>query len=106
MDDPILSELAGVVGAGHVLTDPELRRGYEQDISGRFRGFATAVIRPGDTSEVSAVLRVCTRYTLPVIAQGGNTGLVGGGVPRAGGIVLSLKRLKRLELVDRLTQRV
>jgi FAD/FMN-containing dehydrogenase len=97
--------LAGIVGADHVLTDPDVRAGFELDWTRRYRGEAAAVVRPGSTDEVAAVLRTCARHGAVVVTQGGNTGLVGGGVPRDGGdgrpaVVLSTRRLQRLDPVD------
>ncbi len=106
MDEAIVRELSAVVGPRHVLTDASLRGGYEHDLSGRFHGRAAAVVRPADTSEVAGTLRICRAHGVPVVPQGGNTGLVGGGVPRGGELVVSLARLKRLEPVDRVAGRV
>jgi FAD/FMN-containing dehydrogenase len=95
----LLRSLAGVVGEAHVLTG-EATSGYATDWTGRFRGHAAVVVRPRDTAEVAAVLALCTDAGLAVVPQGGNTGLVGGGVPRHGEVVLSLTRLDRLGPVD------
>jgi FAD/FMN-containing dehydrogenase len=95
-----LTELEAVLGRGHVLTEPALCAGFERDITGRFGGSASAVLRPADTEQVSAVLAICSRYGIPVVPQGGNTGLVGGGVPRGGEVVIWLGRLKALQPVD------
>jgi FAD/FMN-containing dehydrogenase len=57
-------------------------------------------VRPADTEQVAAVLRLCTGAGVAVVPQGGNTGLVGGGVPLHGELVLSLTRLNRLGPVD------
>jgi FAD/FMN-containing dehydrogenase len=95
--------LADVVGAHHVLVDADLRAGYETDWTGRYGGTAAAVVRPGSTDEVAEVLRICDEQRARVIPQGGNTGLVGGGVPRGEDpamIVLSLRRLDKLGDVD------
>ena len=97
---PLLRSLAAIVGQSHVLTG-DATAGYAIDWTGRFRGRAPAVVRPRDTAEVAAVLALCTDAGIPVVPQGGNTGLVGGGVPRHGEIVLSLARLTRLGPVDR-----
>ena len=86
----MLEALAEVVGAEHVLTDPALTAGYERDWTGRFGGRARAVVRPADTAQVAGVLAVCAAARAAVVPQGGNTGLVGGGVPRDEEIVLSL----------------
>jgi FAD/FMN-containing dehydrogenase len=96
----ILDELRDVVGAEHVLTDPEITRGYRVDWTGRFAGETPAVIRPARVDEVRAVLALCDRARVAVVPQGGNTGLVGGSVPLAGEVVLSLLRMDRLEPVD------
>src|SRR5205085_9972284 len=95
----LLRALAGVVGEAHVLTG-DATAGFTQDWTGRFRGRTAVVVRPRDTAEVAAVLALCTDAGLAVVPQGGNTGLVGGGVPRHGEAVLSRTRLGRLGPVD------
>ena len=95
----LLREFASVVGDAHVLTG-DATAGYAVDWTGRFRGHTPAALRPADTGEVAAVLGLCREAGVPVVPQGGNTGLVGGGVPRHGEVVLSLARLDRLGPVD------
>ena len=95
----LLRALAGIVGAEHVLTGAAAA-GYGADWTGRFRGQPAAVLRPRDTAEVAAVLALCAGAGLPVVPQGGNTGLVGGGVPGHGEYLLSLARLTGLGPVD------
>ena len=68
-----------------------MRAPYETDWTRRFRGRARAVVRPADAEQVAAVLRACREHGAPVVPQGGNTGLVGAGVPRGGEVVLSLR---------------
>jgi FAD/FMN-containing dehydrogenase len=80
--------------------DPALRAGYETDWTGRFHGDALAVVRPADGAQVAGVLRACRAAGVGVVPQGGNTGLVGGGVPRDGQVLLSLARLTAIEPVD------
>jgi FAD/FMN-containing dehydrogenase len=101
----LLQTLAGIVGAGHVLGDSARRAGYERDWTGRWVGEALAVVRPADTEQVAAVVRACADAGTAIVPQGGNTGLVGGGVPRVAGvggrqILLSLTRLDRIDGVD------
>src|SRR5260370_40146745 len=91
----LLRSLAGIVGEPHVLTG-DATAGYASDWTGRFRGETPAVVRPREVAEVAAVLALCTGAGVPVVPQGGNTGLVGGGVPLHGEVVLSLTRLNRL----------
>ena len=95
--------LRGVVGDAHVLVDDDVRAPYETDWIRRWSGRAAAVVRPGSTDDVAAVLRVCAEHDVAVVPQGGNTGMVGAGVPRGGGgeeVVLSLTRLTEVGDVD------
>jgi FAD/FMN-containing dehydrogenase len=107
---PLLDTLRETLGPSHLLTDPDLRASYETDWTRRWRGAALAVARPASTEEVAAVLRACAAAGVAVIPQGGNTGLVGGSVPRSGAdwpqIVLSTLRLRDLEPVDALAAEV
>lgn len=100
-----LDELRGVVGADHLLTEPDVVAGYSRDWTGRFVGRAQAVVRPGTAAEVAAVLSVCSGVGVAVVPQGGNTGLVGGSVPLQGEVVLSLTRICDVE-VDELAAQV
>ena len=96
----LVDVLREIVGERHCLTDPGLRASYETDWTRRWSGTALAVVRPGSTEEVSAVLRACADAGVGVVPLGGNTGLVGGSVPRAGEVVLSTLRLSGLEDFD------
>jgi FAD/FMN-containing dehydrogenase len=93
-------ELRDVVGVEHLLTDDEVTQRYRTDWTGRFHAPDAVVVRPGSTDEIAALVRVCLAHDTAIVAQGGNTGLVGGGVPLAGGIVLSTERLHGVEEVD------
>ncbi|HET6448958.1 MAG TPA: FAD-binding oxidoreductase [Conexibacter sp.] len=98
--DALAEALAEIVGHRGVLLDDDLRASFEEDWTGRFRGRARLVVRPADADQVAAVVACCARHGAALVPQGGNTGLVGGGVPRGGEVVLSLRRLDRLEPVD------
>lgn len=104
--DPLADELREAVGSEHVLVDRDVVAGYETDWTGRWTGTARLVVRPASTAEVSLVVAECCERGVAVIAQGGNTGLVGGSVPRAApskrqaAVVLSLRRLGELGDVD------
>jgi FAD/FMN-containing dehydrogenase len=104
--DALRAALAAVVGDAHVLADRELVAGYERDWTGRFGGEARLVVRPASTEEVAGVVRACADAGAAIVPQGGNTGLVGGGVPRGGEVVVSLARLDGLEAVDPLAAQV
>jgi FAD/FMN-containing dehydrogenase len=100
--ETLTASLRAALGDAHVLADADLRAPFETDWTGRFAGRACLVARPGSTAEVAAVLRACHEHGVPVVPQGGNTGLVAGGVPRADGraVVVSLTRLDALGDVD------
>jgi FAD/FMN-containing dehydrogenase len=94
------ADLADAIGDRHVLVDPSVTASYETDWTRRFTGRARCVVRPGDAQEVAAVLQVCGRHGVAVVTQGGNTGLVGGGIPTDGEVVLSTSRLQHIGPVD------
>ena len=105
-------DLRSIVGTAHVLVEDDLRAGYETDWTGRYSGECLAVVRPASTAETSEVVSYCNANNIAIITQGGNTGLVGGGVPRAAeagsrlSIVLSMSRLAHLDPVDPSTMQV
>ena len=92
--------LAASVGSAHVITDPDVRAGYEVDWIGRRWGTAVAVVRPGSVEEVVEVLLACAAHGAQVVVQGGNTGLSGGGVPGGGEVLLSTTRLSEVGGLD------
>ena len=111
----ITGQLAEIVGDDHVLTDPDVVGGYTADWTGRYHGAAACVARPGSPAEVAGVIRACAQAGVPVVPQGGNTGLVGGSVPPGadgprgagdGPVVLSTRRLRRLDPVDTVAAQV
>jgi len=95
-----LAAVRDVVGPANCLSDPDLKASYELDWTRRYGGPALVVIRPANTSEVAKVLAACSLFNVGVVPQGGNTGLVGGSVPRGGEAVLSLRRLDRVLSCD------
>ncbi|MEY2957965.1 MAG: hypothetical protein RLZZ01_533 [Actinomycetota bacterium] len=95
-----------VVGDAHVLTAPDLVAPYVTDWTGRWTGTGSVVVRPGTVDEVAAVLEVCRDEGIAIVPQGGNTGMVGGSVPLAGEVVVSLRRLDRIGEVDVIAQQV
>lgn len=96
----LLGQLRGIVGESHVLTDADLRATYETDWTRRYHGESLAVVRPGSTEEVARVVAACEAANVAIVPQGGNTGLVGGSVPRGGELVLSLARMNSLSDFD------
>ncbi|MFY8114342.1 MAG: FAD-binding oxidoreductase, partial [Rhabdaerophilum sp.] len=99
MPSGFLDQLRTLLGEAHVIVDEAAMLPALTELRGLHKGHALAVIRPGSTAEVARVMQLADAAGIPVVAQGGNTGLVGGGVP-FGGIVLSLARLKAIRAVD------
>ena len=100
-DTALLDTLRQAVGAAHVLIDGDLTA-YEQDWRQRACGRALAVVRPGSTDEVAAVVRACAARGASIVPQGGNTGLAVGSVPDDSGtqVVLSLRRMDAVRAID------
>ncbi|MBN8495784.1 FAD-binding oxidoreductase [Accumulibacter sp.] len=75
---------------------------YLADWRGRYRGAATCVVRPASTAAVAAVVRACAEAAMPIVPQGGNTGLCGAATPAGDGhaVVVSLTRLNRVRQID------
>ncbi len=101
MSHPLIDTLRQTVGAAHVLTEGDLTA-WEQDWRRRARGKALAVVRPGSTQEVAAVVRACAAAGAAIVPQGGNTGLSVGSIPDASGtqVLLSLARMNAVRAVD------
>ena len=83
-----------------VITDKDELAAVSIDWMKKFKGNAALLLRPATTDEVAAILRYCNERSLAVVPQGGNTGLVGGGVPLFDEIVLSLARMNRVVAMD------
>ncbi len=96
---PLLAAIAGRIGAQHVLTDPADMAPYLREERGLYQGRTPAVLRPGTSEEVAFIVGACAGAGVPVVPQGGNTGLVGGQMP-FGEVLVSLARLDRMRNVD------
>jgi FAD/FMN-containing dehydrogenase len=97
----LLANLRTALGDAHVLTTGDLSA-WEMDWRKRERGRALAVVRPGSTAEVAAVVKACAAAGVSLVPQGGNTGMVVGSTPDASGqqVVLSLTRMNRIRKLD------
>ena len=98
----VLQRLREVVGAGGFIDEPAGIAPYLEEWRGLFVGATALVVRPQNTDEVAALVRICHDTHTPFVPQGGRTGLCGGAVPDASGdaIVLSLERMNRIRAVD------
>jgi glycolate oxidase len=93
-------ELETIVGTGSVLSDPEELLTYESDGLTLFRALADFVVIPATVEQVSAVVKLADRESLPFVARGAGTGLSGGCLPSEGGVVISMMRMNRVLEVD------
>jgi FAD/FMN-containing dehydrogenase len=102
---PLLPKLANIVGAKHVITDPDVMAPHLSEWRKLYTGKAQALVRPSSTAEVSAILRLAHETDTPVVPQSGNTGGVGGQIPDQSGraILLSLARMDRVRDVQPLS---
>src|SRR5574343_946944 len=100
--DTFLQSAAGLVGASRVLTVVQDTDGYERDWRDRYHGKALAVIFPGSTEEVAALVRLCKSSGVAIVPQGGNTGLTGGAVAPMDrpAILLNVSRMNRVRDID------
>lgn len=96
----LVDRLSAVVGAAHVSADPDVLTPRCVDWTGRYRGTASALVRPGNAEEVAAVLTTCREHGVAVTVQGGRTSLVAGTVPENRDVLLSTERLDRIGEVD------
>ncbi len=97
-----LQEASDLLGPKGISTDPDLLAPSLTDWRGRYTGKAIALISPSSTSEVSEVVKLCARHRIPIVPQGGNSGMVGGATPDDTGdaVVLSLRRMNAIRRLD------
>ncbi|MCV4273279.1 FAD-binding oxidoreductase [Pseudomonas capsici] len=101
MSDGLFQALQQLLGASHVQTGEQASERLT-DRQGRYVGQVAAVVRPANTEEVAAVVRLCVAHAAPVVVQGGNTGLMGAATPDASGkaVLLLLERMNRVREID------
>ncbi|MFM8630975.1 MAG: FAD-binding oxidoreductase, partial [Betaproteobacteria bacterium] len=95
-----LKQLTDEIGSDRVLTRDRIPSRCHTDWSGADPVAPLALVQPQDTEEVSKLLRLCSLHHVPVVPQGGLTGLAGGAVPRANGVALSFERMNAIEALE------
>ncbi len=102
MTEPVISKLKALLGSNGYRDDPAGIAPHLVESRDLYHGKTLLVARPRDTAEVAAVVRLCREAAMPIVPQGGNTGLSGGGVPNEDGrnIVLALDRLNRIRRIE------
>ena len=102
----VLQQVSSLVGAKYVSTDPDVLAGRSIDHTGRYRGHASALVRPGSAAEVAGLLRICRDAGAHVTIQGGRTSLVAGTVPEHDDMLLSTERMCAVGDVDSVERRI
>jgi len=100
--DAVLDAIRAVVGAAGLLTDIADTAPYAEDWRRLYQGRTPAVVRPADTEQLAAVMRLCSEHRIAVVPQGGNTSMVAGATPDADNtqIVVSTSRMNRVRAID------
>lgn len=98
----LIAQLQQCLGADQVLTLPDAQAAYLKDWRGRYQGHAQAVVLPKTTEAVAQVVRLCVAAGVPIVPQGGNTGLCGGATPDTSGkaVVVAMTQLNRIRAID------
>jgi len=98
----LIARFAAITGRAHALADPDMQAPFLTEWRDRWTGRAALVLRPADTAQVAAIVRLAAETRTALVPQGGNTGLVGGQIPDNSGdqIVVSLTRLSKIRAVD------
>ena len=98
----ILSEFEAIVGKGNVILDPEKRLEYSHDKTENYSFLPAVVLKPGNTEEVSKIMKTCNTHRIPITARGAGTGLSGAALPTHLGAVLSMERFNKILHIDEL----
>lgn len=95
-----LSSFREICGESHVFTDEEMLSAYAHDETENLYFLPDIVIKPRSAEEISGVLRICNEHRIPVTPRGAGTGLSGGALPQAGGVVISFERMNSIIEID------
>ena len=96
----LIEQLQSIVGSEYVYVDEERRSNYGHDETENLLFLPEIVIRPRHAAEVSQVMKLCNEHKIPVTPRGAGTGLSGGALPHAGGILLSTDRMNSILHID------
>ncbi len=100
--DAFIAQVRASLGERAVITDPAAIEPWLTDWRGRVRGSASAILEPRSTDEVAAIVTMAAEHRVPMVPQGGNTGMVAGATPPGDGsaVILSLRRMNRIRAID------
>ena len=97
-----INQLSEVLASKYILTQDEDKAPYLTDWRKRFTGKAFAVLLPGTSNEVAAIVKLCAQHQIALVPQGGHTGFCGGATPDNSGkqVILNLKRMNQIREID------
>jgi len=100
--DDFIAAASVLLGARGFTRDPDLVGPWLTDWRGRYTGKALGLASPGSTADVAALVKLCAEHGVPIVPQGGNSGMCGGATPDASGhaLLLSLRRLDAIRRLD------
>ncbi len=98
----LLEDAAPILGPAGLISDPVAIEPWLSDWRGRVHGEARAILAPKSTEQVAEVVRLAAKHGVPLVPQGGNTGMVAGATPSEDGsaVILSLRRMNRIRSID------
>ncbi|WP_438944670.1 FAD-binding oxidoreductase [Sediminibacterium sp.] len=96
----ILNRFQEIVGKDQVLADKESLMEYSHDETEKLVYIPEVVIKPANTEEIAAIMKLCNKHQIPVTPRGAGTGLSGGALPHLGGVLLSTEKLNKILTID------
>lgn len=96
----ILNRFQEIVGKDQVLADKETLMEYSHDETEKLVYIPEVVIKPANTEEIAAIMKLCNEHQIPVTPRGAGTGLSGGALPHLGGVLLSTEKLNKILTID------
>lgn len=98
----LIQQFEQIVGQQNIIVDEEKRYNYSHDETEDYSFLPDVVLKPGNTNEISAIMKLCNEHTIPVTPRGGGTGLSGGALPINKGVVISMERFNKIINIDEL----
>lgn len=98
----LIDQFRAIVGQQFIIIDEEQRNEYGHDKTEDYLFLPDLVLKPGTPEEISAILKVCNKYKIPVTPRGAGTGLAGGSIPVHKGVVISMERFNKILEIDEL----
>src|SRR5829696_7357497 len=95
-----LGQFRNIVGEQYVFVDEEVLNNYASDETEDLHFLPDVVVKPGNATEISEIIKLCNQYKIPVTPRGAGTGLSGGALPNFGGVLISMERLNKIIEID------